>query len=410
MVKQQLKQIQNLTILHNNNNEIDSKLQNYLKNIYDKLDFNKNNYLNILREIYIDNKIHEFRYDHNLCIINVNVNINNSSYEIINKSSLPKDSRIKIIKNFFKTFITWIKHNNIHKNIIINTCILIWISDRFIWSKDPHSNPDKELPICLYACPKNLNYIIIPDNTFFVLNTTKRYGHIGLNWISQKKLYDKQIRYTKKNKIFFRGADTTDLNHNLRRFIYDKLHTETDKEFKNCMIYEFLTKANYESVEKTGIYKFQLNLPGRYPWSTRLKYLYLSKSFIINVRVKTIGDLDKPDDIYKSFVDLFIDDKLMINIDMNYKYYDYKFHNSYEEYKKYDIYNKNECEKVYNKIKSIWKKYKNDNPNDNPNVIKANKLINNLDDNNIYNYYLHILLNNQKIGMKPITKEILTTF
>ena len=28
---------------------------------------------------------------------------------------------------------------------------------------------------------------------------------------------------------------------------------------------------------------------------------------------------------------------------------------SYEEYKKYDIYNKNECEKVYNKIKIVIK-------------------------------------------------------
>ena len=124
-------------------------------------------------------------------------------------------------------------------------------------------------------------------------------------------------------------------------------------EFKNIMNYQFLTSSNYESVKVFKNYKFNLNLPGHYPWSTRLKYLYLAKTFIINVRVNTI--INKSNEIeehYKSFIDLVVPDSYCINIDMNYYY-------STDTNIVYKKENEEECEKVYKKIKDMYYKFKN---------------------------------------------------
>ena len=281
------------------------------------------------------------------------------------------------------------------KNKKIDTSILFWISDRYIYDIE---HIDKLLPICLYSQPKNKNFIIIPDSTFFILNENIRYSSYGLNWIQQKQLF-KSHTNKNNNTIFFRGLNTNSNIHNLRGYIMDTLNKEKDKEFKNTMKYEFLDKTNYESVKIFKNYKFNLNLPGHYPWSTRLKYLYLSKSFIINVRVKTIIDKsDEIDEHYESFIDLIISDSYCINIDMNY-YYSSEFNIPH----KYKTENDNECKKVYNQIKNIYYKYKNINVNKNKKVIKAYNIINSLKMEHIYIYYYYIILNNQKLGLKSIT-------
>ena len=175
-----------------------------------------------------------------------------------------------------------------------------------------------------------------------------------------------------------------------------KLVEENDMEFKNIMIYDFLDKTNYESIKVFKKYKFNLNLPGHYPWSSRLKYLYLSKTFIINVRVKTI--VNKTSEIhehYNSFIDLIVPDSYCININMNYYY-------STDTDIIYKKENDEECEKVYNKIKDIYYKYKNIDVTKNKKVNDAYNIINALETEHVYEYYYNIILRNQKLGMKQI--------
>ena len=235
-------------------------------------------------------------------------------------------------------------------------------------------------------------------------------------YADQKALFTKTTTGTldKKDIIFFKGMNTTLYNHNLREYIKNSLDSETDIIFKNAMYYKWLTKYNYESVDTFTKYKFLLNLPGRYPWSTRLKYLYLSKGFIINVRVKTLGDGDE--DYYKSFIDLIVPDTLCFNINMTYYYYDYDKDIKYNKNNKkdttnnqdtkeytYEKLNNAECLKVYNKIKKIYYKYKNQNPNNNKNVIKSYNLIKNFTINDINEYYYNIITMNYKLGLRPHT-------
>lgn len=55
---------------------------------------------------------------------------------------------------------------------IINTILLIWISDRFPW----YLEIDKKLPIYVYAKPKNTNFLLFPDTTFYCLQLYKKYN------------------------------------------------------------------------------------------------------------------------------------------------------------------------------------------------------------------------------------------
>jgi hypothetical protein len=392
----QIKIHKNLSIKNNinstSNSTLNFKLNKSLENIYKNINFNPSEQTQLINTITLKKNTFFDKYNTNLCIINIYNNCDiskNAIFKLINELDIPKDNRTLLTKEFLKKLCKWI--DIYHHDTYIKTCILIWISDRFIWNVE---NVDKRIPICVYATPINLNYIIIPDNTFYILNEQKRYASTGLDWAQQKKLFT--YSNTKKNLIFFRGVDTTNLNHNLRQVIKSKLNYEKDKEFKKAMKYEFLTHKNYKSVKEFKEYKFLLNLPGRYPWSTRLKYLYLSKSFIINIRVKTLGDVN--DDVYNSFVDLLVPDNLCINIDMNY-YYNDNDNNDPNKYVKQNIY---ETNKVYEKIKQIYHQYKNKNPIESTKVQEAYDLINKLDIKQIYQYYYKMICLNQKIGLVPM--------
>ena len=352
-------------------------------------------------------------YKTNLCIINIHIDTKNKifTYSIPNKKDLPRDSRIAGIEYLFENIIKWCKRESGKQNIIkvntgvtpnvsginLKTAIFIWCSDRHIWEVP---DIDKKIPICLYACPRDKKYIVIPDGTFLIQSTTRRYASKGLNWEEQKKLFTYDIK-TKK-KMFFRGADTTRYIHNIRGYIYDRLKTEPDLKFKNDVLYEFLTAQNYESVAAFKKYKFMLNLPGNYPWSTRLKYLYLGRQFIINIRVFTYLDDGSVEDHYHSFVDYIIpQDTYCINIDMKYYYVNLK--NELDELKKKHIaLNNAECDRVYKMIKNIYYKYQNKEPSMDKQVQHAYKLVNDLSTVDIYTYYLQIAMRNQSLGINHI--------
>ena len=410
----------------NINNKTDKYYLKYLFENYKKIKFDASQQTELIQKIIeLPNNIYS-DYKTNLLVINFVYNVKNNTmkFEMINVNDIPNDSRKDVIKTFLTMFCKWFVNNARELKNNIKTCILIYVSDRIIWNiKDV----DKQIPICVYAQPDNLNYILIPDNTFHINSEETRYDKFGLDWEEQKQLFTTIIKrphtiltkptltkptltnptLIKQNKIFFKGADTTNYNHNLRFYIKKRLITENDIEFKDAMIYEWLKPNNYESVQTFTKYKFLLNLPGRYPWSTRLKYLYLSRGFIINVRVKTLGDGNE--DFYKSFIDYIVPDILCINIDMIY-YYDKTYlknnKTTAEDNKtiEYNEKNKIEIKQVYDQIKAIFHKYKNKNPYTDKNVNKAYNLINNFKKEDMFIYYYNIIMMNHKIGLKPFTQ------
>jgi hypothetical protein len=76
------------------------------------------------------------------------------------------------------------------------------------------------------------------------------------------------------------------------------------------MVVQLDAWKSYVPVWEFAKYKYLLNLPGHYPWSNRMKYLFMSKSLVINVSVITKGSdyIDEPfetisDYIFKPSVD-----------------------------------------------------------------------------------------------------------
>jgi hypothetical protein len=371
-------------------NKLKNRRLNILDSIYKNINFDKTTQHDLIYSILNIKPTRTESYKTNLCIVNIFCS-NKTSYHIIRENDLPRDGRVFKLKTFLNLFCKWI--DNTHQGTNIQTCLLFYVSDRFVWHiKDV----DKKLPICIYASPINFNYILIPDGDFVIYSDDVRYGNVGIDWEKQKELFIDDIE--KKNTIFFKGADTTSFNHFLRSDIMNYLNEETDMEFKNAMKYEFLTKDNYESIDNFKQYKFLLNLPGRYPWSTRLKYLYLCKSYIINVRVTTKGSVNEA--IYNSFIDVILPDSYCINIDMYYYYYDNKL-NELDKKEKYEKLNKQETRKVYDKIKQIYYEYKDKNPLDDEKVQTAYNIVNAFNMNDMYEYFFKIMNMNYNIGLIP---------
>jgi hypothetical protein len=102
--------------------------------------------------------------------------------------------------------------------------------------------------------------------------------------IIKKNKYAKLKNFElKKNVIFFKGTATTKKTFKLREDLEE--YARKRKDFLEIKLDGW---QHYEPVENFSKYKFLLNLPGHYHWSNRLKYLFLMKSFVINVNTQSI--------------------------------------------------------------------------------------------------------------------------
>jgi hypothetical protein len=267
---------------------------------------------------------------------------------------------------------------------IINTILFIWISDRFPWETDIQ----KYIPLYVFAKPKNTNYLIFPDNTFQCLNLEEKHKSECYNFDIIKNLILKKCKKNKKtNKIYFKGANTNRFNHKLRN------NLEEYSKTKKWITVKLDGETNYEPIYNFCKYKILLNLPGHYPWSNRFKYLFLMKSLVINISVKTINTnsyyIDKP---YISFIDYFVKpNKDYLDIKMT--YYKTNKNDSNESIQKIIEKNKQEFIKIKKKLKKIYK-----------NIHKYDEIINNgfstvskLNMNYVYDYIFNCMCENEKI-------------
>ena len=144
----------------NINKKTDKYYLKYLFENYKKIKFDASQQTELIQKIIeIPNNIYS-DYKTNLLVINFVYNVKNNTmkFEMININDIPNDSRKDIIKTFLTMFCKWFVNNARELKNNIKTCILIYVSDRIIWHiKDV----DKQIPICVYAQPDNLNYILM---------------------------------------------------------------------------------------------------------------------------------------------------------------------------------------------------------------------------------------------------------
>jgi hypothetical protein len=226
-------------------------------------------------------------------------------------------------ENLIKNTVAWAKKNNLP---IPTTSLHIWISDRQPWAV---AGVDKLVPIYVFAAPKNSNFILFPDGSFDALETSQKYDGACLDWDGIKKAILEHKAGEKKNIIYFKGVPST-LKHSRIR---EQLQLMSENKGTPCVGNEPLFNAiesidskkqtakakvsqdpsmlvkldawqSYDPIWSFAKYKYLLNLPGHYPWSNRLKYLFLMKSLVINLDVRTIGSdyIDEPFETIANYI------------------------------------------------------------------------------------------------------------
>lgn len=317
---------------------------------------------------------------------------NNKIYvdkEIRKKYKDKSDNRLEQNLNLIEKTIEYCKKNNL---LIPNTTLYIWISDRVPWVSDEINKYDN-LPIFVYSKPKDSNFAIFPDNTFECFSIESKYNEKCYEWeiIKNKMIEYNKIVKNKENKIFFKGTNTTNLNHNIRKNL--EIYAKSNKNY----IIQLDAWNKYIPIYKFADYKILLNLPGRYPWSNRLKYLFLTKSLVININVITIFIDDNNifiDDEWETLIDYILEKNDYINLTL--KYYEYNGKNENVKNKILKM-NEREFNKIISKINNIYNDF-------NINEKKYDKIIKNgydkvskLTMDRIYSYIYRAIVENSKI-------------
>lgn len=205
----------------------------------------------------------------------------------------------------------------------------IYIMDSYLYEKD-----DQALPFFCICKPSNRNGILVPDNTF----SCHQQNGKCLDWDETKKFVHEKCETksdNKKNKIFFRGANTGEDKHNLRKLF--------EMESKKNNIYDITIGSHQIPLYFFCKYKYLLNLPGNQPWSYRFKYLFLMYSIVINIDLRQhYPDSSDTNGRWVNFFDfLFEEDIDYINLVFNW----------YEDNK---IENDKEFDKLLNQINDVY--------------------------------------------------------
>jgi hypothetical protein len=331
-----------------------------------------------------------------------------------------KDDRLEHNLKMLEKTIEYAQKNNLE---VPDTSLYFWISDRFPYNV---KNID-QFPIFLYSRPEDIKFPIFPDNTFECLTLDKKYSAQCIDWDKTKDIINdkcdlnkKTKKKVKKNELYFKGTATTLENTQIRekleiismiknrKNIKNKINKIDDKSFEKNMTklnYKNLPLnisldawMNYSPIYDLCNYLYLLNLPGHYPWSNRLKYLFLMKSHIINVNVKYIGE-DYEDTKYISFVDYIVNKKDYHEIVINF-YRINKFKFSKTLISKYQKQNNEEFNKFIEKLKNIYMKLDKKSSVDDPKIISGFNKMNNLTNDRLYHYIYTAIILNHKLFRK----------
>lgn len=239
------------------------------------------------------------------------------------------DDRVLRNENLINQTVQYAKRQGLP---VPKTKLHIWVSDRQPWML---GGVDKLVPIYVYAAPAGSRFILFPDNSFDCLEVSKKYDKAGLNWDQIKSRIKENLVVDKKPVIFFKGTPTTIKHSKLREQMYlnatnNTLCSGTENLFKpsnshsikdievilagdikhdkhitsDKMIIQLDAWKSYVPVWEFTKYKYLLNLPGHYPWSNRMKYLFMTRSLVINVSVTTVGSdyVDEPFETIISYI------------------------------------------------------------------------------------------------------------
>jgi len=311
--------------------------------------------------------------------LDVEYEINNEKFDKTYMSTL-QDKRVEQIYELINKSIEYAILNKLY---VPDTTLHVWISDRIPWYNDI----DKKFPIFLFAKPLKTNYLLLPDNTFGCLTISQKYVGLCHDWDKVKNIIVDNCSNIelkdKTNQMYFKGTATTVRNSRIRENLQKY-------SLKNKWLNVRLDGwTNFINIESFCNYKFLLNLPGRYPWSNRFKYLFLMKSIIINIDVYSVSLENEFNDLpWISLINHIVrPNKEYINLKMTY------YHSKNPE--KVKELNYKEYIKITKKLKKIHDTtdidaYK-------PMIDSAYRRVNKLNNTHINEYIYNCIIQNSKI-------------
>ena len=334
------------------------------------------------------------------------------------------DDRLDHLIHMFTDAITYAKK---HNQSIPVTKIYIWISDRFPYETSGINN----FPIYVFSRPKDMNLPIIPDNTFYCLSLEKKYEKNCYGWNEIKQLIDEKTNNKiKEDIIYFKGTPTTKSKSQIREKLeilsdiywevkkHNKLTDSfikfiNDKAKRYKIDHQFIDKwinkipdvplkilldgwSSFEPVYEFAKYKYLINLPGHFPWSNRLKYLFLMKSHVINVNVQTFG-YDYTDEKYITFIDF-----VLTNDDYNeiiVKYYTIRKSDANFDVVGTNKKNDDEFDLFYENIRQTYLRLKSNDTESNDMIDNAYKKIDELTEDRVSQYIYKCIVLNSELGI-----------
>lgn len=210
--------------------------------------------------------------------------------------------KVVITKNGVRT--ENVARGDVRKQVIVDhikevsKCYPLPETVMYIYASDTHLYELPRLPVFILAKPENQSGILFPDNTFATWDAD----------VARISGYAASLT-SKKPYLYFHGANTGATKHGLRGFL-----AKQAPPFK-----VELTKPI--PMEMFADYKYLLNLPGHQPWSSRLKYLFLTGSLVVNVNLRQHYGANDVNERWNAFFDgAFVPGKDYI--DLTYDWHD----------------------------------------------------------------------------------------
>lgn len=225
--------------------------------------------------------------------------------ELVDEFTKKGDFRIKegIVGPLLRSLV-WANKNNIDIPPKLEVDMYFWIADKPSWDID-------NLPIFIPAAiPPTMNLPLFPDISYFYYQPSAKYVGKGLIWDETKKLFEGPNEDL-EDILYFRGCDTTKFNSNIRGEISKCLSKYIDKKNLDITVFNVNDTSKFRALHEEGKGKNFLELPGKFPWSNRIKMLFLFEGSptIIKVNERWIASDESwcdPEDPWIQWIDGFL--------------------------------------------------------------------------------------------------------
>lgn len=306
--------------------------------------------------------------------------------KILNGLLAKGDLRVRygLIGPFLKCF-KWASENGLEIPSNLDARIYFWMADKPPWDVTG-------LPVFIpSAVPAELDLPLFPDISYFYMQFEKKYTGDGVDYNTIKSLFAQDENENKRPILYFKGADTTRHNSDLRRTVVSDMKKHLPTKDLDLEITDGFKK--FDPLFEDGLHKkYLLDLPGKFPWSVRFKMLFLFNNYptVIKVNERWVANDDSwadPEEPWKQWVDTFLPSSAYLSVMHTHTQIVKIYEKNAKIKKDVDIINKNAREDTLEKIASL---IKDEAKPENPHL--GHKILNELSTERIYQMMFRLVM------------------